>query len=208
MRLVVVGGHSRNIGKTSVAAAIVAATSELGWTAFKLTQHTHEIGAADLDPGAGRTEEALRSHSITRELNRDERTDTSRLLAAGARECYWVQAREGRLGEAIPEIVRIAESKRYVIMESNSVLRFLLPDLYLVVLDGTTADFKRSAREYLDRASAFVWVQPRRGLPAWSDPPLSLIEGRPVCSVTPPDYLPREILPLVRAIPGDDPGRK
>ncbi len=34
--LVVVGGNSRNIGKTSVAASIIRGTVQLGWTALRL----------------------------------------------------------------------------------------------------------------------------------------------------------------------------
>ena len=37
-------------------------------------------------------------------------------------------------------------------MESNSIMKFLRPDLYLTVLDPETEDFKESAREFLDRA--------------------------------------------------------
>ena len=41
-------------------------------------------------------------------------------------------------------------------MESNSMLRFLRPDVYVSVLDPGTADFKESAKRYLDRADAVV----------------------------------------------------
>ena len=45
-------------------------------------------------------------------------------------------------------------------MESNSVLRFLRPDLYLTVLDPSTADFKKSAQEFMDRADAAIHASP------------------------------------------------
>ena len=40
--LVVVGGHSRNVGKTSVAAGLIAATRELGWTALAYSSNRVE----------------------------------------------------------------------------------------------------------------------------------------------------------------------
>ena len=42
------------------------------------------------------------------------------------------------------------------IVESNSVLRFMQPDVFVTVLDAGTADFKESAKRYLDRADAIV----------------------------------------------------
>jgi hypothetical protein len=42
------------------------------------------------------------------------------------------------------------------IVESNSILRFLQPDLYVSVIDSGIADFKESARHYLDRADAVL----------------------------------------------------
>ena len=46
MSLVVVGGHSRNIGETSVAAGLIAALPRYNWTAMKITQHGHGICSA------------------------------------------------------------------------------------------------------------------------------------------------------------------
>jgi hypothetical protein len=41
MAIVVIGGHSRNIGKTSVVAGLIAALPAYNWTAFKVTQFGH-----------------------------------------------------------------------------------------------------------------------------------------------------------------------
>lgn len=199
MKLVVVGGHSRNIGKTSVAASVIAATRELGWTALKLTQFGHNVCSQDGGACECVVTDSLHPYSITREENAAGRSDTSRFLAAGAAESYWVRTAQGHLAEAMPEIRRPIEGRPYVIMESNSVLRFLRPDLYLVVLDWATADFKDSARRYLDRADAFLLLEPRRPPPAWQNVPLSLIERRPVYRVRPPDYFPADLLPLLQS---------
>ena len=49
-----------------------------------------------------------------------------------------------------------------MIMESNSVLKFMRPDLYMTVLDPGTEDFKKSAQEFLDRAEAVILHDLRR----------------------------------------------
>src|SRR3954470_7194979 len=43
--LVVVGGHSRNIGKTSVVAGLIRKLRDRKWTAVKITQYGHGVCA-------------------------------------------------------------------------------------------------------------------------------------------------------------------
>ncbi|HEY6369085.1 MAG TPA: hypothetical protein VIX37_00770, partial [Candidatus Sulfotelmatobacter sp.] len=86
---------------------------------------------------------------------------------------------------------------RNVIIESNSVLKFLRPDLYLTVLDPSTEDFKNSAREFLDRASAVIWHQAPDG-PAWQSVSLKPVSDRPIFRITPPTYVTGEIAEFVR----------
>ena len=195
MKLVVVGGHSRNIGKTAVAAAIIAATRELGWTALKVTQYGHNLCSQDGQSCECAPENPDHPFAINREENRDGRTDTSRFLTAGAAEAFWVRTPVGRLAEAMPAIRGLMEGKAYVIAESNSLLRFLRPDVYLVVLDGDTTDFKASARENLDRADAFVQVE---GRGSWEGVASSLIDRRPVFGVCRGSYSTEEMVEFVR----------
>jgi hypothetical protein len=85
-----------------------------------------------------------------------------------------------------------------VIIESNSVMKFLRPDLYLTVLDPATADFKNSAREFLDRADAVILHEAVRA-PAWQEVSLKPVAGRPVFRITTPEYVTEEIIEFVRA---------
>jgi len=43
MAVVVVGGHSRSVGKTSVVAGLIAALPEYAWNAMKITQFGHGV---------------------------------------------------------------------------------------------------------------------------------------------------------------------
>src|SRR5208282_1622721 len=88
------------------------------------------------------------------------------------------------------------EEARNVILESNSVLKFLRPDLYLTVLDPATADFKNSAREFLDRASAVI-LHGGNGT-AWREVSLNAVGDRPMFKIEPPPYITAEIVKFVR----------
>ena len=47
MALIVIGGHSRGVGKTSVVAGLIAALPEYNWMAMKITQYRHGICSKD-----------------------------------------------------------------------------------------------------------------------------------------------------------------
>jgi hypothetical protein len=191
--LVVVGGHSRNIGKTSVVCGIIRATRELGWTAIKSTQYGHGVCSA-----AGQSCEcASPDHPFVLSEERALRsgTDTSRFLAAGATKSYWARTAMGNLGEAVPALRRIWETSGNTIIESNSILQFVRPDLYLAVLDPGVEDFKDSSLRYLDRADAVIAVSD--AAPKWSGVAESLWRGKRRFLVSPPDYGHPELASLV-----------
>jgi hypothetical protein len=194
--LVVVGGHSRSVGKTSVVAGIIAALPELEWTAVKITQYGHGICSAN---GAA-CDCATGDHSwaITEERDRAGESDTSRFLLAGAIRVFWARTEQGRLAEAMPTLRQRLKNARNVIIESNSVLKFVHPDLYLTVLDPATTDFKTSAREFLDRADAVI-LHAAKDSPAWESVSLKPVANKPVFAITPPEYVTFEIVKFVRS---------
>lgn len=195
MAILVIGGHSRNIGKTSVVAGLIAALSEKRWTAFKITQFGHGVCSANGEPCDCETDE--HTVAVSEERNVASGTDSARYLAAGAVRSFWVRTRQGQLAEAMPRIRKELERSESAVIESNSILRFLRPDLYLSVLDPAVADFKESARLYLDRADAVLVPEGALGRPEWKGVSLKLVEGTPVLAMHPPVYVTEEIVEFV-----------
>lgn len=195
MALVVIGGHSRSVGKTSVVAGLISALREFDWTAVKITQYGHGICSANGEACDCATPD--HSWAISEERDRSGESDTSRFLVAGAVQALWTRTEQGRLAEAMPTLRRRLEGARNVIIESNSVLKFLRPDLYLTVLDPSTADFKNSAREFLDRAHAMILHEAPGGA-EWQSVSLKPVAERPVFRIKPPEYVTPDIVEFVR----------
>lgn len=195
MALIVVGGHSRSIGKTSVVAGLIAALPEFRWTAMKITQYGHGICSANGKECHCATEDHC--WGITEERDRSGHSDSSRFLVSGAARSLWVRTRQGMLAEAMPRVRKELENAGNAILESNSILRFLQPDLYLSVLDGSTADFKLSAQQYLDRAGGIVLHEQFTPV-AWKDISLDTVTGKPVFRIHPPPYVTPELVEFVR----------
>jgi molybdopterin-guanine dinucleotide biosynthesis protein len=184
MAIVVVGGQTRNIGKTSVVAGLIRALPEVAWVAFKLTHHWHEAESGD-EP----------AFAVLEEQERGAGSDSARYLQAGAVRSFWVRTRPGRMAEAMPwlreEFARAQALGQHVIVESNSILEFVQPDLYLTVIDPTVEDCKESARRYLERADA-VLVAGRSGFSEGTE------GGRPRFALRPPEYVTAEVAEFVR----------
>jgi len=161
MAIIVVGGHSRKVGKTSVVAGLISAFSRYPWMAVKISSHWHDNQSASCD---GVKDDVCQ---IVEECERDGNADTSRFLAAGAVRSLWVQIKGNGLESAIQRLLPILQSYPFVIIESNSILRFIQPDLTILVLKFDVAEFKASAREMLLKADATVAVNYTPSVSPW-----------------------------------------
>ena len=195
MAIVVVGGHSRSVGKTSVVAGLIAALPEFHWTAVKITQYGHGICSANGELCDCATDD--HSWAVSEERDRSGESDTSRFLVSGAERSLWVRTRQGMLAEAMPRLRQELAGAANAILESNSVMRFLRPDLYLTVLDPATADFKLTAQAFLDRADAVI-LQENSQPPAWKNVSLKPASGKPMFHIVPPIYVTPQLTEFVR----------
>jgi len=197
MPILVIGGHSRSVGKTSVVAGLIVALRDRHWTAMKITQYGHGVCSANGQACDCAT--ADHSWAVTEERDRSGESDTSRFLVAGADHSWWVRTEQGRLAEAMPRVRQILASAQNAIIESNSILRFLKPDLYLTVLDPATEDFKSSAQQFLDRTDAVLLHGNSNGAtPAWKQVSLKPVANRPIFAIHPPHYVTGELVDFVR----------
>lgn len=203
-RLVVVGGHTRSIGKTQLVCDIITAFPKTDWIAGKITQYGHGVCAQNGE----NCECAPTEHvcALDWEQRSDTGTDSARFLAAGAKRSFWLRTKQGYLAEGLPllrqalqEVAgdpsqtqgkRVAREegtgepgKMAVILESNSLLQFLKPSLYFAVIDPQRDDFKESAQIALDRAHALVLRGELTGdgppAPLWMKLPTKLLQEKP-----------------------------
>ena len=198
-RVVVVGGHTRSIGKTQLVCDIIAAFPKTDWIAGKITQYGHGVCAQNgQDCDCAPTEHVC---ALDWEQRFDTGTDSSRFLAAGAKRSFWLRTKQGYLAEGMPllrqameEVAggewRVARKEGIkeqnnvaVILESNSLMQFLRPSLYFAVIDPQRDDFKESAQIALDRAHALVLRGEAGGdappAPLWMKLPSKLLQEKP-----------------------------
>ena len=207
-RVIVVGGHTRGIGKTQLVCDVISAFRLANWMAGKITQYGHGVCAQNGENCACAPDEHV--SAINWELQADTGTDSARFLSAGAQRSFWLRTKQGFLAEGLP-LLRTALQETPagakgelppLIVESNSLLQFLRPSLYFSVVDPAKEDFKDSARMALDRADALVLrgssdTFPSMG-PAWMKLPSRLLREKPTVSQREGEPLPEPLRVLVQ----------
>ena len=188
-RMIVVGGHTRSIGKTQLVCDVIAAFPRANWIAGKITQYGHGVCAQNGENCDCAPDEHV--CAINWEKHPDSGTDSARFLAAGAKRSFWLRTKQGYLAEGLPllraalqETLKEATAEaRPLIIESNSLLQFLKPTLYFAVIDPARDDFKDSARVALDRADALILRGAIEGsnarAPSWLNLPAKLLREKP-----------------------------
>jgi hypothetical protein len=204
MATVVVGGNSRNVGKTSVVTGLIAALPQMQWTAVKITPHAHiESKPACLPCELETADHAIELTALKEERDAASGTDSSRYLAAGAWKSCWMRVPPGQWPQAMPQVLRlIAEAEAHggnVLIESNSILQSLRPTIALSVLDLAADDFKESAMRSLDRVDAVV-VTESAGRAGLADAEVSRWLARKVRFASrPPVYCSQQLVEFVQA---------
>ena len=152
MAVVVVGGSGRKVGKTSVVVELTRAFSERKWTAVKISGHGERL-------------------KIHEETVAGQDTDSQRFLTAGADRAFWVEVPENQFAAAMPQILKLLEGSENVILESNTVVDFIDPDVILVLREVSPVRSKPSFKRIEHRADAFIVPEGADGaLGSWTPP--------------------------------------
>jgi hypothetical protein len=221
-RLIVVGGHTRSIGKTQLVCDLIAALPNARWIAGKITQYGHGVCAQngqDCDCAPTDHVVALDWESAGDPLTHAG-SDSARFLQAGAERAFWLRTKQGYLAEGMPLLRQAlastasrahgnADEVQNVVIESNSLLQFVKPSLYVTVFDPRREDFKSSARQMLDRADVFVCRgdlhEKQVTGSIWLQLPAQLLLEKPSLVQREGEPLPEPLFHLVEGILGSPP---
>ena len=148
-----VGGFTSEVGKTTLLCDLLRAFP--GWEAIKTTRgHYRSCGK---DPHACCVSDLLEDEAVIRS-GRDSTyspgKDTGRYWDAGAANVHWVIATDGQVEAGIKKALGCVQAPG-VFVEGNSFTKFLEPDFFVMVARPDDLKIKTTAREALNRVSAF-----------------------------------------------------
>jgi molybdopterin-guanine dinucleotide biosynthesis protein len=133
-----IGGAHSSAGKTAYASLLLQRLK--GWGAIKYTKTALYCSIVD-DPY----------------LLAKEDKDTRRLLDSGAERVLWVQSPPDEIKDILPMAVERLSDLKGIIVEGNSAIEFLKPDIIIFVFGNDIERIKESAKKILSVANAVVY---------------------------------------------------
>lgn len=133
-----IGGSRSNIGKTTVATAILNRLK--GWGAIKYTKTA--IYSSIIDD--------VRTLLV-------KGKDTGRFFESGASVVLWVQSPRSGLSELMPVALDRVSDLEGIILEGNSAIESVNPDIIVFVTERDISRIKESGKRILDRADVVYY---------------------------------------------------
>ena len=148
--IVAVSGFSSNVGKTTLVCELLRSLP--GWEAIKLTRgHYRSCGR---DPAGCCVSDLLRDEPVIRSgraANYEVGKDTGHFWDAGAANVHWVIVKDGQVESGIKQALALVKSEG-VLIEGNSFLDYVTPDLAIMCARADGGKVKSSARRALEKS--------------------------------------------------------
>ncbi len=152
--IITVSGAHSGVGKTKVVEILLGALK--GWGALKVTV-THREGACPVHKDCHTCDEVVTGFSITKDRKIIETCgkDTARFKQAGAKKVLWLKSKPEALRAGLKKAILLFKKAKGLIIESNSALKYIKPDLALLVKNKNSL-LKPSAREIINKIDLVV----------------------------------------------------
>ncbi len=152
--LILVGGGSRNLGKTEFVSQLIAHNKNkfeiIALKVKTIYEGDNFFHGKDLKP-------LKTDYTIEEFTHATDHEDTSRMLRAGAKRVFKIKAKNNYLGIAFSEFLKNTNTKNTLIVcESNSLRDYVIPQHFFMILGTENAEIKPSAQRLLKYANKIV----------------------------------------------------
>jgi molybdopterin-guanine dinucleotide biosynthesis protein A len=114
------------------------------------TSHHPEVA------GRQKSDSCMGPWYITEEKDPQSKTDTGKMLAAGAGRVLWLLALKSHLEEGVEALLETLGEKAFSICESNRARSVIEPGAFIMIEGASQRDWKPSAREVVKYADRIV----------------------------------------------------
>lgn len=159
-RLLIVGGSGRNVGKTEFVCRLIEKTCSrhkvfaLKVSAVFPDEETFHGDHPDNEPAL----------CLFEETRRDTAKDTSRMLRAGACRVFYLRSADDGILTGFAQFQSLIPPDAVIVCESNSLVRFLKPGLFILV-KASRGSMKARALSLLEHADIIVVSRGESGFP-------------------------------------------
>lgn len=148
--MVMIGGNSRNSGKTTLACKII---SKLALSHEVIALKVSSIRPGEVDFHGNHNEVEMTSgYTIFEELNNESDKDTSKMLRAGAAHVYYIRVEDLCIEQAILHFLSKYINNQILVCESRSLRDCVNPGLFLMRIRSEGESTAKDVSEYLPQA--------------------------------------------------------
>ncbi len=154
----VIGSYARNSGKTGFSQKLINSIKQ-DVVALKVTiiKKGEKAGICPRGgEGCGVCSSLKENFELTEETKRDGLKDTSKLLIAGASKVYWLRVKEDSVLEGLNLFLNKIDDSTSVICESNSIMKYINPAVFILLKSKTGKTRKESALNVESKADLIV----------------------------------------------------
>jgi hypothetical protein len=153
--LLMIGGAKRNVGKTNLILRIIEEFSAL-YPITGLKIKTTRQGDHFFH-GSGNSND-YQWFKLIEEFETINEKDSSGMLRAGANRAFRISSQDLYLKDAFLSFLEIFPKQSLIVCESNSLRKFIKPDLYLLIKTMDNSLMKPSARELEPYADSIIFT--------------------------------------------------
>ncbi len=140
-QMLIAGGSSRNVGKTSVCLRLIERYAKLtDIVALKVTRVYPGEEEYHGNHGEMLTGNGFR---ITEETHGNSLKDTARMLRAGAKRAFYIETTEEALQEAFQAFTLLAGTSSAFVCESRSLRKIVKPGVFVLIRQAGTFTAKK-----------------------------------------------------------------
>lgn len=152
--MIMIGGNSRNSGKTTMACSIIA---NLSVTHKVIGLKVTSVRPAEDDKHGNHDQESSADYTIFEEQNSESDKDTSRMLRAGATGVFYIRVAEKFIEEAVLHFLSKYINKQIVVCESRSLRNIVIPGLFLMMIKTPAQREGKEVGTYLLKADKLFY---------------------------------------------------
>lgn len=146
--LLIIGGSGRNVGKTTLALAIIQKVAPL-IPVIGLKVSTFKTG--DEKFHGNHTNIPVDNYRINIETGVNPLKDTAKMIDAGAHQAFFIETTDNNVNSAYADFSSSFNSHGYpVVCESQSLRRYVKPGLFILLIDSHNT--KKLTEDYVNLA--------------------------------------------------------
>jgi hypothetical protein len=152
--MIMIGGNSRNSGKTTMACRII---NKFSFTHEVIGLKVTSIRPGEQDLHGNHENKESANFMIFEEKNSDSHKDTSKMLKAGATHVYYIRAEENFTKQAILHFLSRYVDKQLIVCESRSLREIISPGLFLIMMRLQLETSLKDMSKYLALADKVIY---------------------------------------------------